>query len=93
MTETLIQLYLARKLPTLWALSLELAEDKERARTVYAEMEKTLINARNRRMRDRALPLLNKGGAVVAVGALHLPGDQGLVALFRSAGFKVTAVD
>ncbi len=44
-------------------------------------------------MRDRALPLLGKGGAFIAVGALHLPGDKGLVALFREAGYTVTAVE
>jgi uncharacterized protein len=44
-------------------------------------------------MRDNALAQLEQGGLFVAVGALHLPGQQGLVALFREAGFTVIAVE
>lgn len=40
-----------------------------------------------------AEPLLTQGGAFIAVGALHLPGKQGLVALLRQAGYAVTAVE
>jgi len=44
-------------------------------------------------MRDRALGLLEKGNVLVAVGAMHLPGEQGLVQLFRDAGYRVKAVE
>ena len=40
-----------------------------------------------------ALPLIEEGGAFIAVGALHLSGDTGLVALLRRTGYKVTPVD
>ena len=30
---------------------------------------------------------------VMAVGALHLPGDQGVIQLLRKQGFTVTAVN
>ena len=40
-----------------------------------------------------ALPLLEKGNAFIAVGALHLPGAEGLVELFRQSGYKVTPVN
>jgi uncharacterized protein len=52
-----------------------------------------LIPQRNYRMRDRALPLLEGGGAFIAVGATHLPGKEGLLSLFESAGFKVEAIE
>lgn len=47
---------------------------------------------RDRRMAERALPLLAQGDAVIAVGALHLPGPGGLIERFRAAGYTVTRV-
>jgi uncharacterized protein len=35
-------------------------------------------------------PILQRGGAFIAVGALHLPGPEGLVELLREAGYEVT---
>jgi uncharacterized protein YbaP (TraB family) len=46
--------------------------------------EQQMLLERNERMADRLAPLLEGGGAFVAVGALHLIGDTGLyVALAR----------
>lgn len=45
---------------------------------------------RNRRMASRLEPLLESGGVFAAVGALHLPGDRGLVALLTAAGYRLT---
>jgi uncharacterized protein YbaP (TraB family) len=44
-------------------------------------------------MRDAAEPLLQDGSAFIAVGALHLVGPTGLVALLRERGYTVTAVE
>lgn len=57
-----------------------------------AQFQEALIDERNHTMAERALPIIEKGSAFVAVGALHLPGDTGLVKLMREAGFTVTAV-
>jgi uncharacterized protein YbaP (TraB family) len=54
------------------------------------EMTRHVLGARNRIMAERMAPLLDAGGAFVAVGALHLPGKGGLIALLRAAGFTVT---
>lgn len=48
------------------------------------------IDARNRRMVDNLLPLLRASQVFVAVGALHLAGDNGLVALLRGQGYELT---
>jgi hypothetical protein len=61
-------------------------------RGAYAEFEKNMVQTRNHTMAERLQPLLNEGNAFVAVGALHLPGNEGLVALLRNAGYQVTAV-
>jgi len=48
------------------------------------------IDARNRRMLESVLPYFEDGTVFVAVGALHLPGEQGLVRLLREAGFELS---
>lgn len=47
------------------------------------------IEARNLRMRDRLVKELAEGSVFAAVGALHLPGDSGLVELMRKEGYAV----
>ena len=44
-------------------------------------------------MRERALPLLAKGGAFIAVGVAHLPGEGGLLRLLEQDGFTVERID
>lgn len=93
MNETLITLYREHRIGEVWPLTRIMSGDEALAQTVIDEFQTRLIDERNLVMRDRALPLLDKGGAFIAVGALHLPGDKGLVALFREAGYTVTAVE
>lgn len=47
------------------------------------------IVARNRRMLENLRPLLGESRVFVAVGALHLPGEAGLVALLRDLGYTL----
>jgi len=48
------------------------------------------IDMRNRRMVESLLPLLQERRVFVAVGALHLPGEIGLIQLLRTAGYELT---
>jgi uncharacterized protein len=57
-----------------------------------ARFTRSLLDDRNIVMRDNSLPLLQKGGAFIAVGALHLPFDGGLVELYRQQGYKMSVV-
>ena len=43
-------------------------------------------------MVERILPYLERGGAFVAVGALHLPGDDGILSLLEKRGIRVRAL-
>jgi uncharacterized protein YbaP (TraB family) len=52
-----------------------------------------LISQRNLRLRDRLLPLLAKGSVFIAVGAAHLPGEDGLLHLIETAGYKVEPIE
>jgi uncharacterized protein YbaP (TraB family) len=51
-----------------------------------------LVDERNLTFLDSALPLLDAGQAVLAVGAGHLSGPKGLVTMFRNAGFSVERI-
>ena len=50
---------------------------------------KYLISDRNHVMADRAIPIIDKGNAFIAVGALHLPGKDGIIELLRAKGYRV----
>ena len=56
------------------------------------EFEQRLIVGRNRLMADRVEPYLRQGRAFIAVGALHLPGNDGLLNLLEQRGYTVRAV-
>lgn len=49
-----------------------------------------LLLERNRRMIRRMEPLLADGGVFVAVGAMHLVGEDGLVRLLEQQGYTMT---
>ncbi|VAW65499.1 FIG00450913: hypothetical protein [hydrothermal vent metagenome] len=51
-----------------------------------------LLNVRNVRMAKRAQPILKKGNAFIAIGALHLPGKTGVLHLLEQQGYVVTSI-
>ncbi len=86
--ETMVQLYLERKMNIMTGLML--LENKQGVADHFSEI---LLKKRNHVMVKRGTPLLEKGGAFIAVGALHLPGNDGLVKLFRQKGFTLTPIN
>lgn len=88
-TATTIDLYLAGRISMIMPLLKTLAPDGSDGEG-YAAFEQRIVTERNHRMAERALPILKDGGAFIAVGAMHLVGDDGLVTLFRKAGYTVT---
>jgi uncharacterized protein YbaP (TraB family) len=54
------------------------------------ELTELLLFRRNRLWIPRLQHLLPQGGTFVAVGAAHLFGEQGLIAMLRARGWKVT---
>lgn len=93
MTETLVQMYVKRQIGAAMPFQLALAAQSGISPSVFDGFKKSLLVDRNARMRDAALPLLEKGDAFIAVGALHLPGPTGIVALLRQSGYTVTPVE
>ncbi|MCW5907985.1 MAG: TraB/GumN family protein [Chitinophagales bacterium] len=52
---------------------------------------KALVTDRNKRMATRIGDLMLKQSLFIAVGALHLPGDKGVIELLRKKGYTVEA--
>ncbi len=91
--ETLLQLYVRREIGAAWPLQLEFAEKAGVPRTQLGGFEKRVVIDRNHLMSERAGPMLEKGNVLIAVGALHLPGENGLVNLLRQAGYTLTPLE
>lgn len=53
-------------------------------------LETRLFAERNARMVSRMIARLDEGNAFVAVGALHLPGEDGVLHLLEKRGYRVT---
>lgn len=92
MRETLLELYLSRRLSAAMPLQKYLARSTGSRDMEFDGFQSKMIDNRNRKMRTHLLPLLADGGVFVAVGGLHLPGENGLVTLLRNAGYTVEPV-
>ncbi len=78
------KLYLAEKLEKMYSM-IEKTTDSD-------EFFKVLILDRNKNMAERIDAQLKKESTFTAVGAGHLPGDQGVIALLQAMGYNVVAV-
>lgn len=88
--EELIGAYLERRPERLLSLSeRQLAELPE---ALGKRFHREIISERNRVMAERLETHLEEGGAFVAVGALHLYGEDGLVELLGQRGYTVECV-
>ena len=94
--ESMTELYLEGRIAMISPLS-EAVMPKENVtpETVagYRAFDAIIVTRRNHVMAERLLPILAKGDTMVAVGALHLPGEEGLVALLRAEGYSVERLD
>jgi hypothetical protein len=88
----LIEAYLARDLAGLWRISEQSGGDGAEAKRLRAIFTRRLLEDRNIRMAERSEARLKEGGALIAVGALHLYGDAGILSLLERRGWRVTRV-
>ncbi|WP_294642182.1 TraB/GumN family protein [uncultured Aureimonas sp.] len=94
--ETMIDLYLKGQIALIGPATekaLPSGTDAATSLAVTQAFEDRVVHRRNALMAERLQPFLAKGGRFVAVGALHLPGETGLVAALRRAGWTVTRAD
>lgn len=61
------------------------------ARAIEQQARRCLIEDRNARWMPALLALIATGGCTVAVGAIHLPGKDGLLAALARAGYRIEA--
>ncbi len=82
MLENMLKLYLKGDLTALLNLS----------NTIIKDLRKRLIDDRNLKMFKRMKKLLQKGNAFIAIGALHLPGEKGVLQLLKQQAYIVKAI-
>jgi len=86
---TMLDAYLDRDLGALVTLQQQyMYEDSD----IDDRFMMELVDKRNLRMVQRMQDYLAQGHAFIAIGALHLPGDKGVLHLLEQQGFTVTPV-
>ena len=83
LTRKVFELYLNEDLAALNKLH-------EEEKRMYDEMDYLTVK-RNRKWMQEIIKSIQSKPTFIAVGALHLPGDHGLIELLQKAGYNVTA--
>lgn len=79
-----------------WLLMLEVSAryfDRARLMLAFDAFWQALLVERNTLWMPRLVRELEAGDAIVAVGALHLPSEDGLLAMLEAEGFRITPLD
>ena len=93
---TSVGLYLSGEIAAIWEFSIHNTAETTgmaRSRVIYAQFATALLDTRNRAWMGVLAPQLAEGGVFAAFGALHLPGEAGVIELLRARGFEVTRLD
>ena len=90
--DRVIAAYLARDLAAMSRINDETAGGSPELQRLNRVVTRRLLDERNLRMAERMHARLKEGGAFVAVGALHLHGDRGVLAELERRGWRVTRV-
>jgi uncharacterized protein YbaP (TraB family) len=83
--EAIIQPYLKEDLESVGKLMRNSSE-------IYQIDMTPIIENRNVVMTERLIPMIKKAPSLIAVGAAHLPGSQGIIQLLRKQGYTVQPV-
>lgn len=87
--ETMKLFYLQRDLQALYDYNQKYSFSGDE---LYDDLFQRLLNDRNRIMAERMQQALAAGNAFIAIGAMHLPGADGVLSLLAKQGYTLTAV-
>ena len=91
--DKLHELYLQRNLTALMQFSTEYMQlNHSSYEKLVKNFYKKLVDDRNVKMVKRMQKRLQEGNAFIAVGALHLPGKNGIIKLLQAQGYQVLAL-
>lgn len=79
--------YLAQDPEALFQLSFKDEDDMEDAAFVEA-----LLDKRNKDWTTKLIELMDETPVLLVCGALHLPGDNGVISMLRNAGYTITPI-
>ncbi len=85
--DDLVQMYIHQDLNAMYESSNESYDSEQ-----YNFFVESFINKRNNNWIPLIEDLVKTQATFIAVGALHLPGEKGVIALLRSRGYTVTPV-
>ena len=92
MYQTLYQIWQSGDAEALHDWYQKMNKDEGISPNTIQKFDEAIVFSRNKRFVDRLLPLLSPRKPVfVAVGALHLGGDQGMLSILSKKGFEITA--
>jgi uncharacterized protein YbaP (TraB family) len=83
------ELYLKRDLTALMELGISVIRENKDNQTLSNTFYKRMIDDRNLIMVERMQKVLKQGNAFIAIGALHLPGENGILQLLKQQGYQV----
>jgi uncharacterized protein YbaP (TraB family) len=90
MYEEMLQIYLERDLAKMVSMSDRYMKQSDSELSDHFN-EQIIVN-RNHRMVERMQSNLKAGDAFIAVGTLHLPGEEGLLNLLQKKGYKLSRI-
>ena len=88
----LISYYLAQNLRGIWKVA-EHNFARMGDKKLADHLKQGLIDERNERIVTRARAIMAQSPVFIAVGALHLPGNKGIVSLLEAQGFQFAVTD
>lgn len=95
---TMVEAYFRGEVRILWefgvaqSLAQPQGHSPAQIRAEYARLEEALIGTRNRAWMARILAAVEEGPVFLAAGALHLPGQDGLLNLLEAEGFEISRI-